>query len=158
MPAWTDEQIAELKELAAKGYSSGAIAQLMHFTRNAIIGKRNRLGLPQVQTAMRVFVDYGPQYQNGSRPQSIKPVLPGRVRRRPERIVTSRGPYRKRQPPTVIEPAAAGTALNISLMDLEPHHCRYPLGEAGAVTFCGCHKMFGFSYCEAHVRSTRRDG
>lgn len=52
------------------------------------------------------------------------------------------------------------------LMDLQPHHCRWPLND-GVNTqyfFCGSPKKFGYSYCRehhkaAHVkRSLRRGG
>jgi hypothetical protein len=39
--------------------------------------------------------------------------------------------------------------LNIPLLALEHHHCRWPYGEKDFV-FCGHDKMFGESYCEGH--------
>ncbi len=43
---WTDERVARLKELWAQGYSARQIAEeLGGVTRNAVIGKANRMGL-----------------------------------------------------------------------------------------------------------------
>src|SRR5262245_32440085 len=44
--SWTDGRIQQLKTLWAEGHSASAIAdQLGHLTRNAVIGKVQRLGL-----------------------------------------------------------------------------------------------------------------
>lgn len=39
--------------------------------------------------------------------------------------------------------------LNIPLLDLQPHHCRWPYGESPSVVFCG-NGIFQGSYCGAH--------
>lgn len=41
--------------------------------------------------------------------------------------------------------------LNISLIDLEPWHCRYPV-DSDPLTYCGHVKLEGVSYCEPHFR------
>lgn len=44
--AWTDERVDELKALHARGWSAGMIAAAMEgVSRNAVIGKLNRLGI-----------------------------------------------------------------------------------------------------------------
>ena len=43
---WTEERVAMLKELWTQGYSARQIAErLGDATRNAVIGKANRMGL-----------------------------------------------------------------------------------------------------------------
>lgn len=43
---WTEQRVEKLKELHAKGLSAAAVAKkLGGVTRNAVIGKRHRLGL-----------------------------------------------------------------------------------------------------------------
>lgn len=44
---WTDHRVEKLKDLHAKGLSAAAIARKLGggVTRNAVIGKRHRLGL-----------------------------------------------------------------------------------------------------------------
>lgn len=37
--------------------------------------------------------------------------------------------------------------MPVALLDLKPHHCRWPLDEGG---FCGCRKVRG-AYCEEHA-------
>lgn len=41
-------------------------------------------------------------------------------------------------------------ALVKSIIDLEPHHCRWPIGEPTS-GFCGCQKQPGTSYCAKHL-------
>lgn len=58
-------------------------------------------------------------------------------------------------------PRAICTATNdpppeggVSLLDLEFHHCRWPMGDphAESFRFCGGHALEGKSYCAAHAR------
>jgi GcrA cell cycle regulator len=42
---WTSTQIEELRRLWAEGHSMAAIGEKMGCTKNAVAGKRNRLGL-----------------------------------------------------------------------------------------------------------------
>lgn len=44
-PGWTDERIETLKAMYADGKSGGEIAKALEITRNAVIGKLDRLGL-----------------------------------------------------------------------------------------------------------------
>lgn len=41
-------------------------------------------------------------------------------------------------------------ALVKNVVDLEPHHCRWPVGEPTR-GFCGCQKQPGTSYCAKHL-------
>lgn len=53
---------------------------------------------------------------------------------------------------SAVEP---GIALVAGVLDLESHHCRWPVGTG----FCGCAKIAG-SYCRTHYDrgyTTRRD-
>lgn len=45
---WTDERVAELRRLWPFGYRAGQIATMLGdgLTKNAVIGKRRRIGLP----------------------------------------------------------------------------------------------------------------
>jgi len=43
---WTEELMAEMKQLASKGKSGGQIALKLGLTRSAVIGKMSRLKIP----------------------------------------------------------------------------------------------------------------
>ena len=56
-PGWTDARIERLKALWAEGRSASEIAGLLgEVTRNAVIGKVHRLGLPGRKTTSRQLV------------------------------------------------------------------------------------------------------
>ena len=44
--AWTEEQIDQLKELWSEGLSTSEIGRKLGVTKNAVVGKALRLGLP----------------------------------------------------------------------------------------------------------------
>ena len=79
------------------------------------------------------------------KPNSVKPK-PNSVSAKPEPV-----PY--------VAPLlkADDVARVASVLDLEAHHCRWPVSHAGGVGFCGCQKAEGKSYCAGHqARATDR--
>lgn len=124
---WTPERVHKLNELRLKKLSASQIsAELGGCTRNAVIGKLNRMGwAPGVEQVVK-------------------------KRRVPE----ARKPYRKRAkpepPPDPVEP----TPLLVSLENLRSYHCRYPIGDNAPFQFCGRRTHWRCSYCEYHTRIT----
>lgn len=58
------------------------------------------------------------------------------------------------------KPPARQEALPVpvTLFDLEPHHCRYPIdGEGAATLFCAAEKHLKHSYCVKHLHIAYRD-
>jgi GcrA cell cycle regulator len=51
-------------------------------------------------------------------------------------------------------PPPVGFAEPVTLMGLQSHHCRWPIGDPGL--FCGAVKQDGSSYCPEHRRIGRR--
>ena len=49
---WTDERLHLLKAMWSDGNSAKVIADELGFTRNSVIGKIHRLGLPRRQTTV----------------------------------------------------------------------------------------------------------
>lgn len=54
MSFWTEARVARLTDLWGRGYSAGAIAQLMKVSRSAIAGKAWRLELPEREVIYRL--------------------------------------------------------------------------------------------------------
>ena len=139
---WTDERIEVLTRLWREGRSASAIARVLGVvTRNAVIGKVNRLGLS----------GRPPAWPGGRRPRAPKPD------RREPRV--GRAPA-VRPWPAVAEPAPlAGTA---DMVSVGPHQCRWPIGDpkADGFTLCGRRAVRG-AYCEPHgalaYKPTARD-
>jgi len=143
---WTEERLEKFRRLYDEGLSHSKIAAEMGgITRNASIGKAARLGLPS-----RLGV------------RSPKPWLQESIserqwyRRRRQKVpgeFKNGAAVRQRQPDkTNVEPSVP-VCDPISLVDLEDHHCRYPLGEPSAtMLYCGapqCGKEFS-PYCAEH--------
>jgi GcrA cell cycle regulator len=135
---WTDDRIAELKRLFEKGLSCSQIAaELGHVTRNAVIGKLNRLGLGKGPTA------------SSARIAALRPTQP----REPKPRLKPRFP-----PLSVVstdEPALPPDVCpnRISLLDAMEGHCRWPAADDGSASMvCGDDKFPGHAWCARHCR------
>ena len=136
---WTDENIEALKKLWAEGYSASQISARIGGTRNSVIGKVHRMGLASRVTHNRV-----------SRTSATKLHAEAHRRRanRAARIERSRPPTDTQDMPPIVFEDGPGVAL----LDLEPHHCRWPLGELmrRSTEFCGHDHQPGSPYCAFH--------
>ncbi len=137
---WTDERIEILKVLWNEGLSTSKIAEKLGggFTRNAIIGKRVRLGLPERGKAIPV----------------------GDKRMRSRRHLAAARSQCSWQPSAdaprsapVLRVAEQPKVGSVTFDELQPHHCRWPLGghHDKPERFCGCEKLPGRSYCREHL-------
>lgn len=131
---WSDERIEHLRKLVGERLLSFAemAARLGGgITRNGAIGKAKRLGLciPHVANP-------------NPTPKPSRPA-PSRIRLSTTRL---------RKPPTFQSPPVAiiPTCEPVTLMQLEPHHCRYPVSDDNKFLFCGADKERG-SYCFHHA-------
>jgi GcrA cell cycle regulator len=134
---WTMERVDLLKGYLDAGLSCGQIASQIGVTRNAVIGKINRLGLSRGRTAT------GPAKQTGARTRRLRILTP-------RRIVQAR--HSDALSPKYEEPVASVT--HCSLLELAKGKCRWPISDAGAenFSFCGNRSVAGLSYCAAHAR------
>jgi GcrA cell cycle regulator len=133
---WTADQVAELASLWNNGISGGKIAE--HFSaqfgyrvsRNAVIGKVSRLHL-----------------------------MPRRVRRNAEapkrksQSKPTKSPFGSFLKQRAVSAAEVPHSQRRTLMELGPHHCRWPYGEPGTPSFffCGAQREWWSSYCAAHI-------
>lgn len=161
MSEWTEENIAALKELHAKGCTFSQIARdkrVGRRTRNACIGKALRLGLtqrgadfgrstaaitarmkapPKPKAALKApEVKKPPNGVNAPNKAAIKPAAPESIR---QSIPDQRAEDLLR------------TDL-VQLLDLKAHHCRWPIGNPGddRFGFCGHAKQGERPYCSLH--------
>ncbi len=139
---WTTERIELLKAHFTAGLSCGQIARTMGMSRNAVIGKLNRLGL--------------------SRPKAVGP-RPAERKKAPEfrrpRLVTHNPAMALRLDPFVAEDEAPiSSAARCSLLELTAAKCRWPIGDPGSASFrfCGTTQTAGLPYCAAHARMAYR--
>ncbi|MEQ8822768.1 MAG: GcrA family cell cycle regulator [Filomicrobium sp.] len=166
---WSELREALLRELWAEGLSGSNIAAELNrktrppkpFTRNAIIGKADRMGLPPRGRESRHWA--------GERRKSRKNKNQGAVKRAtvksfggplqtPNRLVgLATLPNSENVPLPLEQPEDIARVASVA--DLEPHHCRWPIGDpkGNFKGFCGCKKAPGSPYCEHHtLRATQR--
>jgi GcrA cell cycle regulator len=142
---WADgARIERLKRLWAEGHSAEIIAAMLgETTRNAVIGKVHRLGLPGRRTVSRSCSIRRPF---GHAARRSAPPLPPR-------------PPVARALPVPVQLELPGTAA-ISVRTLRPSHCRWPHGDPKrpGFHFCGRQKAAGSSYCLHHAAVAVRAG
>jgi GcrA cell cycle regulator len=138
---WTDERVDLLKKLWAEGHSAAQVAkQLGGVSRNAVIGKVHRLGLPQRASP--------------SRPAK-RPQRPGR--QRPMNGALQARPRLASAEPSVPMPDLApmtfedGAPANV--LTLKETMCKFPIGDPAepGFAFCGRGACSG-PYCADHAR------
>lgn len=149
MTTWTDDRVDLLKKLWTEGASASAIAkELGGITRNSVIGKRLRLGLPTRGKG-----------SDSAQPRERKP-------RRPRDPVTLRHIAAKEAPLVPPDPLpqermddqTIPLAQRCTLMDLTQSKCRWPVGDPreSSFFFCGAAAAEGCVYCVHHSRVAYR--
>lgn len=139
---WTEERIEKLKIWWADGVSGKNIAAQFDcgLTRNAVIGKVHRLGLPE-------------------RPTKKNTLYPKRKRRTPKRsnilAGTIAGSFPMKKIPEIVIPKEAPEPINgtgIDLFQLTNSTCKYGLGgiSAKADFFCGLPTFGESRFCLYH--------
>lgn len=138
MSNWTEEREAMLSELWGAGHTAQRIADMMGdgTTRNMVIGKAHRMGLYAVNTTRKKPA----AKKAGMTPNLIAAHAAAQAKH--ERIAKERKDL-------------AGRALGtpVKMVDLETHHCRWPIGDPGNENFhfCGADRCDG-PYCKQHSR------
>lgn len=126
--SWTDDRVALLKKLWGEGKTAAEIASTLGgVTRNAVIGKAHRLKLSNRVSPIQ---------------QNKKPAAP--VKAAPE----------KKPPQKHVIAEHDANREGVSLIDLKPSQCRWPLGDPQeeGFGFCGDHRLSGLPYCSEHAQ------
>jgi GcrA cell cycle regulator len=130
---WTDERVNLLKKLWDERKSCSQIAEIIGgVTRNAVIGKVSRLGLP-----MRG----GP---GGS--GAVRKPKPPRIEREPK---IKLAPLPKSLMPNFVPFAES---RNLTILEIGAGECRYPTTQDSPFLFCGHQQQSESSYCGFHHR------
>ena len=170
---WTAAKIAEMHRLAGEGLSASKIAAEMGdgVTRNAVIGKMNRVGStlvrkpagpkgmqppselgkradgPPTETAFRFSPAATPKGSQGTRresaeaPHAISPVAMPVVAPAPVAVVAPPAP--------VLGPC--------TITDLTDYRCKWPIGDhlSESFRYCGSAKPLTGPYCSVHAAAAR---
>jgi GcrA cell cycle regulator len=145
---WSSERIEELKRCFQAGLSSSQIAREIGVTRNAVIGKMNRLGLSRPRDAVARQLE---QKRATKLARPKRPRLPIFTQRA---ILTAAFSA----PPGLGETIAIHEGRGCTLLELGHGKCRWPIDGPGGedVFFCGNEPVPGLPYCAGHARLAYR--
>ncbi len=151
---WTAEAVDILKRLALDGRSASAIAAALGApSRNAVIGKANRIGI-RLNGGGRASAPGG---MAGCSHYAQSPALP-----RPEAGDQSPVPAQFLEPESrpgwTFAEAEVGEMRRVRFDEIRELACRWPLGDprSGDFAYCGLKPAERRSYCAGHCRMAYR--
>jgi GcrA cell cycle regulator len=151
---WTEAAIETLRQLALEGKSASSIAAALGApSRNAVIGKANRIGV-KLTGNVRSSAPRAPRASTG-RPR--RPAIARTDCASCRRAVVPALP-RERKPAWLCAEAEIGEMLKVGFEDIGEGACRWPLGDPTSEDFvyCGVETAKGRSYCAGHCRMAYR--
>jgi GcrA cell cycle regulator len=141
---WTAERIEQLRSCIGSGMTCSQIAAAIGVSRNAVIGKIHRLGLSSGRPAGASARANCPPRARHSR---------GPTQRRLLRLAYAQAPLDE-----IMSSIVVISTHPCSLVDIDPHQCRWPIGDPASTNFlfCGNDALAGFTYCVGHARMAYR--
>ena len=139
---WTEAAIETLRQLALEGKSASSIAVALGApSRNAVIGKANRIGIKLTGNIHCLA-------PRAARPSTERPRRPA--------IARTDSPLWKRAavPAVARERKPAWAFAEAQVEEIREDSCRWPLGDPTSEEFvyCGVQTAKGRSYCAGHCR------
>ena len=157
---WTDERVERLKKLNALSMSASEIAaSLGGVTRNAVIGKLNRMGVGLTTGGARIIRSSGENRTLKTMRQKMRRQA-AQVQPRLRRVIEQKisevpDPdvlllFGKNQVEHLTDEQKA---KSVTFAELGPIHCRWPYGDPREVDFCFCghDKLPDGPYCAPHA-------
>ena len=134
---WTDESVEQLRQMWAQGLTANEIAKNLGVTKNAIVGKVHRLCLTARPSPIKSKENEGEEAELPSVETTVKQT----AENVPEEKISPAKPASK-----------VCKDINIKLVDLDSHTCRWPIGDPRDDDFCFCGKKVrtGQTYCDEH--------
>jgi GcrA cell cycle regulator len=148
---WTAEAVEDLKRLAFEGRSASVIARALGATsRNAVIGKANRIGL-------KLNGDGRAARPGKTRAGAYRAQWP-KTRAGAQGSVVALGGDPERRGTWIFSEAEVGEMQRVRFDEICEFACRWPLGDprSGEFAYCGLTPAKGQSYCAGHCRMAYR--
>ena len=133
---WTPERIDQVRQLAHQKHSQTEIARALGSSQSRINNVIRR-HIPELIG----------HFAHG--PKRIRPRKP--TVRTSAQVLTAQKKKEARAA-YVPPPAEAPTPTMVTLMDLEPGQCKFPLDDGAPFHFCGARHWRNLPYCEWHAR------
>jgi GcrA cell cycle regulator len=152
---WSSERVELLKRCLYAGLTCSQTAREIGVSRNAVIGKMNRLGLsrPKDLIARQLEQKRAARLARPKTPRTWRPkrpLLDVFVRHEMMRAALPR--------PEPAEDIPIYNGLGCTLLELGRGKCRWPISNPGAEDFCFCgnEPVKGLPYCVGHARIAYR--
>jgi GcrA cell cycle regulator len=153
---WDTERVEALKRCFSDGMTCSQIAREIGVTRNAVIGKMNRLGLTRPRDVA------AKQRERWHAVQVARPKVSRALRRKRSNVdifsqhAMLKEVFGEAQPRPEDVPIRNGRGC--TLLELSPAQCRWPINTPGAEDFCYCGNdpVKGLPYCLGHARIAYR--
>lgn len=167
--AWTDQMVEDLRTMWKQGLTTAEIGKKLGVSKNSIVGKVHRLGLSGRPSPIKkkdvgeehaasnktVLKDKAPRGETespkaASEPavkEEVKPAKPSSAEK-----ISEKKESRKEETKECFKSDLEKSAKAVSLMELDNHTCRWPLGDPkdDNFHFCGKKVKIGQTYCEEH--------
>ncbi len=152
---WTPERVELLKRCYHAGFSCSQIASEIGVTRNAVIGKMNRLGLSRPKDPISDQLGQ----RHVAKPARTKTLRTSRPKRAHLNIFAQREMLMAAFPaPQSPEDIPICNGRGCTLLELGQGKCRWPISNPGTKDFCFCgnEPVEGLPYCLGHARIAYR--
>lgn len=144
---WNEETILRLRGLWQEGHSTAEIGRRLGVSKNAVVGKAHRLGLPARPSPIRREGSSRPRI---SQPRRVTgPTLP------PLPASTASLPDLPPAAPSAGRPCSAPAPRAVPVTRVgRLQACCWPLGEPGtrSFRFCDAESLAGKPYCAEHAQ------
>jgi GcrA cell cycle regulator len=150
---WDSERVELLKRHFNAGLTCSQIAREIGVTRNAVIGKMNRLGLSRPKDVIAAQQEH----RRAARLSRQKPPRTWRPKRldifAQHEILAEAYPAAQRA-----EEVPIANGCGCTLLELGREKCRWPVSNPGVADFrfCGNAPVEGLPYCLGHARIAYR--
>ncbi len=144
---WPNERMDLFRQLwSDPAMSAAKIALRLGMTRNAVLGKRKRMGLPERGSGTR----------EPATGDSLRPSKRSRARRG-EGVAAPKPHWQPRQPDceatAAVDLPPESSDCAVTILGLTDTTCRWPLA---AMTYCGAMPLGDSPYCLRHARMAYR--
>jgi GcrA cell cycle regulator len=154
---WDSERVEQMTRGFHAGLTCSQIAREIGVTRNAVIGKLNRMGLTRPRGSAAAQRAEGPKQAKLPRRPSPRTWLPRRLRLSIAAQHELLNAAFQATPPRA-EEIPIHNGRGCTLLELGQEKCRWPISSPGAADFCFCgnERVKGLPYCPGHARIAYR--
>src|SRR5262249_24529981 len=147
---WNSERIELLKRCFHAGLSCSQIAREIGVTRNAVIGKMNRLGLSRPKDVVGRQLEHAARHARPKTPTTWRSKRPRLSIFAQHQMLSAAFPG----PQPHAEDVPIYNGRGCTLLELSHGKCRWPISNPGAEDFCFCgnEPVKGLPYCPGHAR------